>query len=132
MVAISKQIAAAVDINVVGNAFRIIDRFEPQLNAFMAGSPEPETPVAHSWRAEQVGTTIRLVEPSGARELITAKDFERLDQSAQKLIRAYERTMKDLFERWTELKPKRVAQDPQTRREARRESNQVRQELCQD
>lgn len=74
----------------------------------------------------------RLVEPSGARELITAKDFERLDANAQRLIRAYERTIKDLFERWTELKPKRVAQDPETRREARDLSDDVRRELCQE
>lgn len=132
MVAISKHIAAAVDINAVGNAFRIIDVFEPQVKAFVAGTPEPEAPVVHSSRAEQVKTSIRLVEPSGERELITANDFEKLDASAQKLIRAYERTMKDLFERWTELKPKRVAQDPETRREARELSDEVRKELCQE
>ena len=132
LVAISKQIAAAVGINAVGNAFRIIDDFEPQVKAFVAGSPEPEGPVAHSLRAEQVEASIRLVDPGGSRELITAKDFERLDGNAQKLIRAYERTMKELFERWTELKPKRVAEDPETRREARERSDAVRQELCQE
>jgi TIR domain len=130
LVSISKRIAAAVDINAVGNAFRIIDDFEPQQKAFMAGSQEPSAPSVHSWRAEQVEASIRLVEPGGVRELITAKDFERLDGNAQKLIRAYERTMKDLFERWTELKPKRVAQDSETRREAREQSDEVRRELC--
>ena len=130
LVAISKRIASAVDLNAVANSFRIIDDFEPQVKAFIAGSPEPEKRVVHSWRAEQVETSIRLVEPSGTRELITAKDLEKLDPNAQKLIRAYERTMKELFERWTELKPKRVAQDPETRREAREASNEVRYELC--
>jgi len=132
LVTISKHIAAAVDINAVANAFRIIDDFEPQVKAFVAGSPEPKAPVVHSSRAEQVETTIRLVEPSGVREFITVEDFQRLDANAQKLIRAYERTMKDLFERWTELKPKRVAQDPETRREARELSDDVRRELCQE
>lgn len=132
MVAISKHIAAAVDINAVGNAFRIIDDFEPQAKAFMAGSPEPEKAAAHSWRAEQVEASIRLVEPGRQRELITAKDLAQLDTDAQKLIRAYERTMKELFERWTELKPKRVAQDLETRREAREESDGVRRDLCQE
>ncbi|MCK4786551.1 MAG: hypothetical protein KAV87_22520, partial [Desulfobacteraceae bacterium] len=42
-------------------------------------------------------------------KLITVKDFERLDANIQKLIRAYERTMKALFERWTEFKPYYVA-----------------------
>lgn len=132
LVAISRRIASAVDINAVGNAFRIIDDFEPQVKAFMAGSPEPEKAVLHSRRAEQVEASIRLVEPSGTRELITAKDLESLDPNAQKLVRAYERTMKDLFERWTELKPKRVAQDPETRRDAREQSDDVRRELCEE
>jgi hypothetical protein len=132
MVAISKHIAAAADINAVGNAFRIIDDFEPQVKAFIAGSPEPDKAVAHSWRAEQVEARIRLIEPGGARELITAKDLAQLDVNSQKLIRAYERTMKELFERWTELKPKRVVQDTETRLEAREESDFVRRELCQE
>jgi hypothetical protein len=130
LVAISKRIASAVDINAVANAFRIIDDFEPQVNAFIAGTPEPDRPVQHSWRAEQVEASIHLVEPSGTRVLITAVDLQSLDLNAQKLIRAYERTMKELFERWTELKPKRIAQDLDTRREAREESDDVRHELC--
>ena len=40
--------------------------------------------------------------------------------------------MTELFERWTELKPKRVAQDPETRREARENSDSVRLDLCQE
>src|SRR5437867_996564 len=131
-VAISKRIDAAVHINAVGNAFRIIDDFEPQVKAFVTGSPEPDQPVTHSWRAEQVQSSIRLVEPGGARELISANDFERLDANAQKLIRSYERTMKELFERWTELKPKRIAQDPETRQDARAQSDDVRRELCEE
>ena len=130
LVTISQRIASAVDINCVANAFRIIDDFEPQATAFIAGTPEPEKPVIHSWRAEQVEASIRLVEPGGTRELITANDLEGLDPDAQKLIRAFERTMKELFERWTELKPKRIARDSETRREAREESNEVRGELC--
>jgi hypothetical protein len=132
MVVIAKRIAAAVDINVVGNALSIIDEFEPQVKAFVAGAPEPETAPQHSWRAEQVEASIQLVEPGGTWELITASDFEKLDEDAQKLIRAYERTMKDLFERWTELKPKRVAQDPAIRREARELSDDVRRDLCEE
>jgi hypothetical protein len=130
LVAISKKIAGAVDINAVANALRIIDDFEPQVKAFVAGTPEPERPVRHSWRAEQVESSIRLVEPCGTTELVTAHDLESLDTNAQKLIRAYERTMKELFDRWTELKPKRYAQDPDTRREARDESDEVRRDLC--
>jgi hypothetical protein len=130
LVAISKRIAAAVDVNVVANALKIIDDFEPQVQAFVAGAPEPEKPIVHSRRTEQVKGSINLVQPGQSRQLITAEDLENLDPNAQKLVRAYERTMKELFERWTELKPKRHAQDPETRREAREESDEVRNELC--
>ncbi len=132
LVAISKRIASAVDINVVANAFRIIDDFEPQVKAFIADLPEPEKPVIHSWRAEQVEASIRLVDPSGTREFITAEDLERLDSDGQKLIRTYERNMQVLFERWTELQPQRIAQNSETRREARKESNKVRGQLCRE
>jgi hypothetical protein len=130
LVAISKKIAAAVDINVVANALRIIDDFQPQVNAFVTGTPEPEKEVVYSYRAKQEEASITLVEPSGARQIVTAQDLEKLDPSAQKLIRAYERTIKELFERWTELKPKRIAEDEETRREARDKSDDVRRELC--
>ena len=134
LVEIAKKLAAAVDINAVANAFKIIDEFTAQADAFVAGQPEPEaekTP-AYSLRAEQVETSILLVDPGGSRELISADDLSKLDANAQKLIRAYERTMKVLFDRWTELKPKRVAEDPETRREAREDSDQVRKDLCQE
>jgi len=130
LVAIARRIASAADINAIGNAFRIIDNFEPQVSAFVQGAPEPEKPPVHSVRAEQVHESIHLIDSGGTRVLITAQDFESLDSDAQKLIRAYERTMKELFERWTELKPRRVAQDSETRREARAESDDVRRELC--
>jgi hypothetical protein len=130
LVTIAKKIASAVNVNAVANALKIIDDFEPQVNAFLTGVPEPDKPIVHSWRAEQVEATITLVEPGGSRQLITAEELERLDSNAQKLIRAYERTMKELFERWTELKPKRYANDAEMRREAREESDRVRNELC--
>ena len=38
--------------------------------------------------------------------------------------------MNELFERWTELKPKRIAVDPETRSEAIAASDMVRRQLC--
>jgi TIR domain len=132
LVAISRLIASAVDINVVANALRIIDDFEPQVKAFIADSPEPQKPVIHSELAVQVEASIRLIDPGGTRKFITAKDLERLNPNEQALIRTYEGTMQVLFERWTRLQPKRIAQDSETRREARKESNKVRGELCRE
>jgi hypothetical protein len=130
LVEIAERVATAADINAFANAFRIIDDFAPQVEAFVSGAPEPVGPVPHGVIARQHLETITFESKHYPREVITAKDLERLDPNAQKLIRAYERTMKELFERWTELKPRRYAQDAETRREARQESDGVRQDLC--
>ena len=132
LVTLSAKIAAAVQLNAVGNALRIIDDFEPQVKAFVAGVPEPEEEPIHSSRAEQVEASIKLVKPTGTRKFITAQDLQKLDRNAQKLVRTYERTIKELFERWTELKPKRNSQDEETRRDARDRANEVRSELCRE
>jgi hypothetical protein len=129
LVAIARRIATAADINAAGNAFRIIDSFDPEMSAFLQGRPEPEQTPEQSVRAKQVDETIQVVGPVDTL-IITAADFEKLGSDAQKLIRAYERTMKELFERWTELKPKRIAHDPETRRDAREQSEEIRRELC--
>jgi len=122
MVAVARKISAAVSSNVVANGLRIVDDF--------AADVLPPGAAQFSVRAHQDHEAIRFMSPSGPRQVITAADFERLDPSALKLIRAYERTMKTLFERWTELKPKRFAEDPEIRREAREVADEVRRDLC--
>ena len=129
-VEIARRISAAMDINAIGNALRLIDEFTPQVNAFVAGVPEPATAPDYSQRAEQSALTLNLIDHGHTRKLIDAEDLVKLDGNSQKLIRAYERTMKELFERWTELKVKRIAQDPDTRAEAVEQSDHVRRDLC--
>ena len=130
LVAIAKRISSTMDVNAIGNALRLIDTFTPEVSAFVSGTPEPTTTKKYEYYAEQVSNSLNLVEPGGTTKLIDAEDLERLDPNAQKLIRAYERTMKELFERWTELKPKRIALDPDTRAEGISTSDLVRRELC--
>jgi hypothetical protein len=130
LVGIARKVSAAIDINAVANALQIIDDFELQAKALSEGTPELEQPAVHSRRTEQVQGSINLIDPGGERQIITTRDLEELDAGSQKLVRAYERTLKDLFERWTELMPKRHAQDTETRREAREESSLVRDDLC--
>jgi hypothetical protein len=130
LVAIAKRISATMDVNSIGNSLRLIDDFTPELEAFVEGRPEPTAPGEFRSRAEQVANTLNLVEPGYTSKLIDAQDLEQLDGNAQMLIRSYERTMKELFERWTELKPKRVAVDPVIRDGARSESDLIRRELC--
>lgn len=129
-VQIANRIARAADLNAVANAFTIVDDFHPQLDAFVKGKPEPVGKAAHSVLAKQEGEAIAFESAQYPREVIRAEDISKLDSGSQKLIRAYERTMKELFERWVELKPKRVSRDPEIRREAIEESDDVRRELC--
>lgn len=130
LVEIARRISAAMDVNAIGNALRLIDEFTPQVNAFVAGLPEPAQQPAYSQRAEQSGLALNLIDHGQTTKLINAGDILNLDGNSQKLIRAYERTMKELFERWAELKVKRIAQDPDTRAEAVGQSEVVRLELC--
>lgn len=130
LVEIARRISAAMDVNAIGNALRVIDQFTPQVNAFVAGVPEPPEPPVYALRAEQSALALNLIDHGQSHKLIDAGDLLALDPNSQKLIRAYERTMKELFERWTELKVKRVAQDPEIRAEAIEQSDLVRRQLC--
>lgn len=130
LVEIAKRISSAMDVNAIGNALRVIDAFTPEVNAFITGQPEPERPPTYAVRAEQVSLQLNLVDHGQTRKLIDASDLLKLDSSSQKLVRAYERTMEELFDRWTELKVKRVALDPDTRAEAIKQSDLVRRDLC--
>jgi hypothetical protein len=129
-VKIANRIARAGDINAVANVFKIVDDFYPQLNAFVKGKPEPEGKAVYPILARQEGESIAFESAQYPREVIRAEDISKLDAGSQKLIRAYERTMKELFDRWVELKPKRVSRDPEIKREALDESNDVRRQLC--
>ncbi len=130
LVRIAKLIEAAANVNAVGTALGIIDEFEPEVETFLAGQPEPTGAVEHSEYAEQVERRIDLVRGGQRVQLITAEELEKLDPQSLILIRAYERAMKELFERWTELKVKRYAANQEVRREARAESDDVRRDLC--
>jgi hypothetical protein len=130
LVEIARRISAAMNVNVIGNAFRVIDEFTPQVNAFVEGQPEPALPPAYAVRAEQSALALNIVAHGESRKLIDVGNLLAFDPSAQKLIRAYERTMKELFHRWTELKVQRIAQDPGIRAKAIEQSDMVRRELC--
>jgi len=130
LVQIAKLIEAAANVNAVGTALGILDDFEPEVKAFLAGQPEPVGPVQHSEYAEQTHQRIDLVRGGQRVQLITAEEMEKMDSQSLVLVRAYERAMKELFERWTELKVKRYAADDVIKREARAESDDVRHDLC--
>ncbi len=130
LVDIANKIASAVDLNATANAFHIIDRFYPEQEAFTEGREESGLPQPGTVAVQQQTTIHFERRDFGVVEQITAKDIEKLDDESRQLIRAFEATMKDLFDRWTELKPKRVARDEQVREKARRESDEIRQDLC--
>jgi hypothetical protein len=126
-VKLAEKIIAAVNINAVANVLKKVDRFEPQLRAFVEQKPSPTTPPAHRIIARQEpGADIINV---GA-ERITGDDLAKLDSHSRQLIRAYEYAMNDLFDRFTELEPKRTARDSDVRERARLESEDVRKDIC--
>ncbi len=127
---LAAKLRAAVDLSAIGNTLRIIDEFEPQVKAFVQGEREPSVKAIHSEFAAQNETTIKLVRDGSATQLITAKQLESWDEQSLILIRSYERSMRVLFERWTELKHKRHAEDPAISRQARERSKEVQTELC--
>jgi hypothetical protein len=131
LVEVARRIATAADVNAVANAFKVIDEFAPQLDAFMAGKPQSAQPAKHRVVASQVDEKITFESAEGhTLEVITAEDLLKLDAGSQQLIRAYERTIKELYDRWTELLPKTEARDKVVRREAEEEADEVRKKLC--
>ncbi len=127
LLAIAEKIIAAVNVNAVANVLKNIDRLEPQLRAFTEGRSTPTEPSAHGITARQEpGKDTIIVGP----ETITGDDLAKLDPRSRQLIRAYESAMNDLFDRFTELEPKRSARDSEVRQRARAESEEVRQEIC--
>jgi hypothetical protein len=130
LVEIAKRIASAMDVNAIGNALKVIDAFTPEVNAFVTGQVQSPAVQSYAVRTEQTSTVLNVVEHGRTTKLIDADGLLKLEPGSQKLVRAYERTMKELFDRWTELKVKRVAQDPDTRQEAIAESDLVRLQLC--
>jgi hypothetical protein len=129
LAAIADKIIAAVNVNAVANVLTNIDKLTPQLQAFTEGRPAPTEPTAYRITARQEPgkdtVTVGL-------ERITGDDLAKLDPRSIQLIRAYESTMNDLFDRFTELEPKRSARDSEVRQRARAESEEVRQEVCEE
>lgn len=131
LVEVARRIASAADVNALANSLRLIDEFTPQVQAFVDGTPEPTGPVQHRVMSEQRDEAVLLREGGGnTLEVITAGDMEALDPNARMLIRAFERTMQDLFERWVMLKPRRTAADDAIRQAACTESDTIKRDLC--
>lgn len=130
LVKIAERIAAAVDVNAVANVFSIVDDFAPQSEAFVEGRKEPTRPVRHRVMARQEKDVILFESQGQTVEMVTSDDLETLDPASKQMVRANEYAMRDLFDRWTELQPKRFARDPEVRRIAREESEEVRRDLC--
>lgn len=130
-VEITRQIVHALDINAIGNMFRIIDEFMPRQQAYIENRAPDDTLPVYSVVARQEETRIALVRRGAdVFETITGADLDKLDPDSLLLIRTYEASMKILFERWIQLQPHSYAADPQEREEARNEMDVLRKDLC--
>lgn len=132
LTAVAKRLAKGMDVNVISNALSIIDEFLPRQRAFIDhveydDNARPD----YAIQARQDRENIALVNRDrNIVEIITADEIEALDPNAKQLIRTYERTMKDLFNRWTELQPLSYARDETIKAEAREEMAKIRTDLC--
>ena len=131
LVKIAKRIEAAININAVANSLKIIDDLAPEIEANIKNKPIPASKPKYSVTAKQIGDKITIESAHGGpTQVIEYEEMLNLDKNSLKLVRAYERTMKDLFDRWVELKPKSVSRDPAIKKEAKEEANDVRRDLC--
>jgi hypothetical protein len=131
LVKIAQKISDSIELNVVSNVMNVIDEFVPRQKAFLDNVPYEEREQDYSVQAKQQGGEIHFVERSQRTiEVITVADFEKLDRPSKQLIRSFETTMKDLFDRWTELQPKSEARDEFVKEDAREEMKKIRVSLC--
>ncbi|WP_114939394.1 toll/interleukin-1 receptor domain-containing protein [Mucilaginibacter endophyticus] len=131
LVQITENIANAINLNAIGNVLKIIDDFLPQQKAFIDGKEFDNRERNYSTLAYQQHNRIELKNRDNyVMETITADDLERLDRDSKILIRSYEGVMKDLFERWVELRPKSYSRDPIIRQDACEEMSIIRKGLC--
>ncbi len=131
LVEITGKIANAMNLNAIGNVLKIIDDFVPQEMAFVKEEDYDKIPNDYSVQAHQEQETIKIKNRGNyVVETITADDLEKLDRNSRILIRTYENTMRDLFERWTELQPRSYSRDPVIKEEARDEMSILRKDLC--
>ncbi len=131
LVDITEKIANAMNLNAIGNVLKMIDDFVPQQKAFVHDVEVDKKSGDYSVQAHQEQETIEIKNRDNIIvETITAIDLAKLDRNSQILIRSYESTMKDLFERWAELQPKSYSRDPVIKEEARDEMSILRKDLC--
>lgn len=126
---VAESIARALDMNSVGNSLQIIDAFAAEAEAYTTGTPEP---FEHSYEiaTRQVQATVSLSQDGQDLTTITGEDLGKLPTEQRQLIRSHERVMQELFERWTEIKPKRVARDHEIKERACKESDLILTDLC--
>ncbi len=130
LVEIANKIANGIELNVISNFLHVIDEFVPQQKAFLDKVPIDDRDRKFSIQAHQNGDQIHLTSGEQMVETIRADDFDKLDRKSKQLIRSYERTMDELFDRWTELLPKSRSRDEFLKEEARSEMSIIRVDLC--
>lgn len=132
LVRISRKISNAIEVNIIANFTKVVDEFVPQQKAFLDKKPLDERDRNFSLQANQINDEIHFTMGEHLYEKITVDDFDKLDKRSKQLIRSFERTMNDLFDRWTELRPKSEARDEFIKEDARKEMGAIRKSLCKE
>ncbi len=130
LVSISRKVSNAIEVNMISNFTKVVDEFVPQQKAFLDKKPLDVKDRDFSLQANQINDEIHFTSGDYLFEKITVDDFDKLDKGSKQLLRSFERTMNDLFDRWTELRPKSEDRDEFVKEDARKEMSEIRKSLC--
>lgn len=130
-VKIAENVAKAMDINVVSNTLKVIDKFYPQQLAMIKGEHYEKVSVDFSVQAKQEHDKIDFLNrDQTVQTTITGDDIDKLGTAHKEYIRSNEEAMKILFKRWTELLPKSYSSDKNESDGASAELMKIRKSLC--
>jgi hypothetical protein len=131
LLTIADRLDKAVNANVVANTVGLLDAVYPQMEAFSQNLPPGAGERVLGETVRQTGANVAMMSSDGVvLQEIEAKDFDRLDGPSLQLIKAHERAMQDLFDRWTETYPKRTAADSALRKRAATDLEGITRDLC--
>jgi hypothetical protein len=130
LVDIAARVESRLSAARLANTLSVIDAVSFR-NAGLGGTaPLDGSQQRFQSRAAQVDGEIQMQGAIGTRTVIKWEELDRLGPQERQFIRSHDTSIVDLFDRWTEERPKRTARDPGVRERAMRELENIKADLC--
>jgi hypothetical protein len=126
------KVSAALDSSRLGNGLRVIDSLAYRASGFGGTAPGDRAPGTFGTVVRQGQQGLTAGAGSQARTILDFDRISALPPDARQLIRAYDLSIRDNLERYTDAYAKRGTFDKELRREAERTATTARQDLCGD